>query len=1309
MQNYPFNVSRSLDPSNRGLRSVVGLHDHSLSDADLNLIQDLADYKRHQLLRHTAPSGCLTADPFVFHFNTPNSFIIPAFDVLFRGERIQVTGHNSTSSAHNVVAVPPPSGGLQPGQLYVVLLELWAKALDPVTGSGYYVTPSGQRYYYPYGCVSAVAPLLTQFPDDTVDPSFNKVTTERSQLQWRLSVQPIPAGYDFTQHRYGLDPDPVAVSQVFGQGSASALTSLGYSPLARVTGEATLWAAGGDANNTLQTMDSYTYALPVAVLFQRTTSVFDPEQAPFGCASPLGGGLFASGLSGRFDTLFADIIGAGDVVDTRLATSLVGYDLEQLLDQGLTDIFTGSVRSALTRSDHPAGAIGSLLNEIVAIAPASVSAGWQNVQAVGSFDQLLVTVGGAVVGSSGIRNGLSTDARTYFTTVQLSTPVAGWGPITATLPVTVPAGTVISSVFAQYPNSSGRVAPLMGTQLVVAGAGSASVTVTPASYPTSGNPLLLTLGVTYPAATGIDLRKVSTGPVSGQLIDPDGGATGLTLPLLGVSDYSSSATIPLMTTTVSSVQVYTPSYSSSIFGVRVHVVVANTAAVPGTQPNTVTFTIPRTNLDGRFTGLYVTRALTASGAALQVLSRELSGASLVVTLQGPLAVGSTTELVLLCHQTAQAAINSSVRGAVAIEETMIIGSGTIAATPLTADLAVAQDRRVTLIPPASGSTVYTPGVGSTIIGYLRGGRLRGISGNDSGDQTGMVWVMLGTSDQFVPTPCSISISVASFTLTVPGTDLTNAPWFVVASFLPALSGASGNAAVAYFSSTYVPYQGEGVAGRTYRVVATGEEALVTTNGTGQAPIPGVQDVFPYDRQLPVATTLPTLSSWSDTDLANTPLGGDFDTNYDTKRGHNVEATFSTPLRTNDFVPPLQRAVQRNLRLGAPTGKGFSQITPHVGFAITSPIPESGMGLTYSTTAPLSLYVDNVAGAWYNDGLTPETPLPTISSALALLPPILMHPVSILLKGNTQAYNLSDLAETDFAYASSEGGVYCMGLIANAMQGAGMITIGCTVPPGVGVTPVVINGTGIAQAGGNVNDSAWAGSGAQFVAFLIQSGHVVFNNISFTASTARGSYPAFWAALGAVRVERAEVDFQNCSIIDPYTFGVTAWSGASVTWTNGLISLAPGEIGIMGSESSISASGAALTVTDAGGAQPTPLITPMSMVFFSVTAGGSLTLSVDDGPTEIASGAPNPTQETGFPLQPGPFPTVASAQLGSTIIATPTFFTQGQASLNGMAVLQVQTLNWAHSHSQTQATLIATQTQFATVASDSSSSVVGLFS
>jgi hypothetical protein len=64
---YPLgSTSRTLDPSGKGFTTVVGKHDRRITDADINLIQDLQDLKRYLLTKNIVFSGALQASPFQF-------------------------------------------------------------------------------------------------------------------------------------------------------------------------------------------------------------------------------------------------------------------------------------------------------------------------------------------------------------------------------------------------------------------------------------------------------------------------------------------------------------------------------------------------------------------------------------------------------------------------------------------------------------------------------------------------------------------------------------------------------------------------------------------------------------------------------------------------------------------------------------------------------------------------------------------------------------------------------------------------------------------------------------------------------------------------------------------------------------------------------------------------------------------------------------------------------------------------------------------------------------------------------------------
>src|ERR1700729_1479208 len=105
-------ASRTLDPTNRSLVTVVGLHDKKISDADFNLQQSLQDLKRSKGLKNQVTSGALSYQPFSFSAGTPSvaplSFSIPAFDALVNGEVVTIGGNLAPTLATNIVQLPAP-------------------------------------------------------------------------------------------------------------------------------------------------------------------------------------------------------------------------------------------------------------------------------------------------------------------------------------------------------------------------------------------------------------------------------------------------------------------------------------------------------------------------------------------------------------------------------------------------------------------------------------------------------------------------------------------------------------------------------------------------------------------------------------------------------------------------------------------------------------------------------------------------------------------------------------------------------------------------------------------------------------------------------------------------------------------------------------------------------------------------------------------------------------------------------------------------------------------------------------------------
>jgi hypothetical protein len=1229
MVTYPSVVSRTLDPTGKSLLTVVSLHDHEISDADVNLIQDLQDYKRQLLLRDgPATSGCLTWQPMRFDTTVANTFAVPRFDVLFNGEVLTIGGSLSADQALNNVVLPAPAfwtPGVadEPARIYVAFLEMWYQSLDPTSGLGYYVDPTtGLRYFYPYGGVTPDPSLLESVPDDSVDIFNNGLyTTQRAQIQWRINVQRVALTYDFTQYRYGLDPGTRVGETVYAQaGQASPLSGdviYQFRNLGTTTGDTGVWRAGdGNPTNALGTLDGYSYAMPLAVAFQRNYGPFSLASNLFGCANPLvpGSGLIQYEASGRFDSRLADQVFQDDVVDVRQTVSLDGWDYGELTDDGFVDALSGNLRSAIGRGASPGMspfALGSTLEYYVSMAPLVVA----NSDTVGSFD--------------GFSNGFSSDQRTFFVTKQITiddksigTKGAAWvqnDAFVVSLPIASTA--VIASAFVQgFNTKAGVKAPinLLSGQILIQGLGSKSVVVSfpndlrGTSFDPGANNLYVTLGVGYPSGGTASLVRTPLAMDGGVLYD---ATSGKTLPVYGISEYAISA--QQLAVQAYKVLAYNPRYSNIQFGTRVFVEVLGSSGIGQTVAGVVstTFVVPNANVNGSVNGLYIVGATDLlTGSAYSIISRTISGGNCIITIQGAVLASSTVVMEFMAQDTAQAAFNPPVKGLIEVEETVLFGN-----YPSTS--ALRMDARV-LVESVSYDNSNPNAAYSTVVLAANGCTIKGISGDDV---TKMAWVLDQTGNLNAVQISTVDFNNGYAIVTVPGANLVlpNSKFLFVGSILPAFDPSS----VLTVEERYVPYQGEGVRGRDYEVLHTVDNALITTNGSGAAPQVGLSDVFPYNRQFPIALAFPSQVSWPDSTLTNSPLATLFDSNYVAMRQNNVETTFEAPLHVNDFILPMNKNIRKRIQLlqGNTGGRGFAQAIPHVGFAIAPPTARTVLGQDLqATTAPIVLYVNNASGNDSNDGLTPQSPKLTITAAASALPPVLRHPCSIQLITTGVPYSIKALAPTMQVIALGDGTVrfakwYALANFAFSIQEEGRVVVTSTADA---TNPIVIDATG------------WAGFGdGPTSAFFVDNSRVMFNNIQFQGFT----NPVVYGI-------DSDVEFVDCVFQNNAQAGGFE-QGCGVILTEGSISLPNFGNGFVLSQSELTVSGTELIV--APGATPG--------AFFTGERSSSINLFLH---------APVPGQETNVSAST----IVAYAQLNSNIVASGSFQSAGQAILTANSVL-----------------------------------------
>ncbi len=1217
-------ASRTLDPTGLSLASVVGVHDRRLSDSELNLIQSLQDYKRQQVLGNQVCSGALTFAPFTFTARSTaavaRSFTVPAFNVLMNGDVVTVGGNNSATLDQNVVTVPAPifwsPGSSAPqASLYVAYVEFWYARLNPTTGQGYSLDPAtGIQYHYPNGCVNAPAAAIALAPSTDVDPFQGQVTAERVQLQWAIRVAPVGLDYDFNQFNFGLDPGAAVDQILYGQGTQSAPSGAApyqFTNLASITGDAGLWRSGdGNLYNELGTLDGYSYAMPLAVIFQRNTGSYSVDGNPFGTVDPLvaGSGFLASGWTARFDGKYADVVFPEDVVDTRSLVSLTGWDSKKLVKEGFVDVISGRSRAALARGETPGNlqtAAGSLLDYTVTVGPNSIA----NTDTVGAFD--------------GYRNGFSAATQTFYSTRMLNVNNKAVGVVggpwlqsdgfTLSLPGTSQATIEYLSVQALVDDTVNSVKTpvlLLPGQITVTGLGTQTVTVqiaknlTGTSYDPGQNPMYLTVGVQYPADGGVDLVKIPNIIYGGRLVD---AVSGRTLPVFGVSDYAVQAMVETVNT--GAALAYNPNYSNLIFGTRVQTAVPGSAGVASISiggSTITTFTVPRTGLPGNLTGLYVVAAVNqATGAAYTISGRTVSGTNFLLQLDGAIAASATVVLTFLAANTAQLSFSAPVKAVTAIEETVLAGT--------VADVNLLADPRIAVISVKNYAGNY-----NSVVLATTGGTLTGIAGDDVNK---LIFVR-DTNGNYNAVQVASAIFANGFvTLTVPPTvNLEVQTFFLVCALNPAFSAASTLALV----ENYVPYQGEGRVSRDYELVHTEAIALITTNGTGTAPVPGLSDIYPYNRELPISTTLPSQVVWSESSLLNQPVASVFDSNYVAKLNNNIEHTFEVPVHTNDFIELVADGKRKSFQLSTASGsRGFAKAIPHMGFAITPVTAKKTLGVNVtSTSGAVALYVNNVSGNDNSDGLSTATPFKTIAAALSSLPSVLADPCTVQLMPTGQAYSVAANSTALQVAVLGDGVIratkyYALGLLCSTIQGSGRLVITAQ----AGTTELVtLDGTGFTGYGDGPTS-----------AFFVESSRVIFNQIEFKGF----SDPA-------VKGINANVEFVDCAFTSN-TQAASFEQASSVILTGGTVTMGAAGTGFVMSQSGLTVSGTDLAVI--AGSAPG--------AFFVVERGSSVTL--DDHALTDESNVVAATL-------------IAQAELNSSIVVTGAFTSAGSAAISQNSVL-----------------------------------------
>jgi hypothetical protein len=243
------------------------------------------------------------------------------------GWKLVIQGTNSVGNENNVIILPaPPSAA---SRVDFVFLEVWRFLLDPLD----VIYTHGNRLY---GGVN--------YTNDLIDPAIGIETTLRIQTQYRIRV----AETDIEIYPSGFDPN-----SVFVQGPLSEpLSTCSHAYFSQVPGDLGLWRAGvGDsaAQEDLQTVDGYTYAIPLFAVVRRNTSNFRTDDRSNGAEKSLADYLNNGEPSDRPDNLYNNWIVADDILDMRNRITTAD-NMKELCETSFQKLTSGNLRGKLEKT-----------------------------------------------------------------------------------------------------------------------------------------------------------------------------------------------------------------------------------------------------------------------------------------------------------------------------------------------------------------------------------------------------------------------------------------------------------------------------------------------------------------------------------------------------------------------------------------------------------------------------------------------------------------------------------------------------------------------------------------------------------------------------------------------------------------------------------------------------------------------------------------------------------------------------------------------------------------------------------------------
>jgi hypothetical protein len=350
--NYGSHVSRVLSGSGHGFQAVVLGKRVPVIDADYNVSQDIQRERLDAIVGTMVPSGVLetklnaNAQDWVFGRDNVftdmdtrgNQIAFPNFRTVVNNWVVDVVASRfgpAVLADMNYCTVELPTGPSVSQRQDLLFLEVFQVLVAPNPSTTN--KPAADKIW-PHGNVNYKGVTLN---DDILDPTLNRLSTKRVQLQYRLRVH---TGANLTNYPEGLG-DPT----IMAQGPGGSLSTYLYTSQG-----GGLYRAGdgsGTAQTDLGTVDGYVYAIPLMAIHRRNSTAYS-------ITNPNGSSVSILDLatSDRPDGLFYDEVTRQDVTDLRRSVAMTGWDKQALLEGAFRDLIHGNLTtgwaSDLTNSTY---------------------------------------------------------------------------------------------------------------------------------------------------------------------------------------------------------------------------------------------------------------------------------------------------------------------------------------------------------------------------------------------------------------------------------------------------------------------------------------------------------------------------------------------------------------------------------------------------------------------------------------------------------------------------------------------------------------------------------------------------------------------------------------------------------------------------------------------------------------------------------------------------------------------------------------------------------------------------------------------